>query len=58
MLLIADDDIKKFILERARVAKIFAASVEGGMRTLKMDGMEKIMMGLTDIKMVRSVCIK
>ena len=29
-----------------------------GMRTLKMDGMEKIMMGLTDLKMVRSVCIK
>ena len=57
-LLIADDDIKKLIQERARVAEIFAASVEGGMRTLKMDGMEKIMMGLTDIKMVRSVCIK
>ena len=57
-LLIADDDIKKLIQERARVAEIFSASVEGGMRTLKMDGMEKIMMGLTDIKMVRSVCIK
>ena len=57
-LLIADDDIKKLIQERARVAEIFAASVEGGMRTLKMDGMEKIMMGLTDIKMVRQVCIK
>ena len=57
-LLIADDDIKKLIQERARVAEIFAAAVEGGMRTLKMDGMEKIMMGLTDIKMVRSVCIK
>ena len=57
-LLIADDGIKKLIQERARVAEIFAASVEGGMRTLKMDGMEKIMMGLTDIKMVRSVCIK
>ncbi len=57
-LLIADDDIKKLIQERARVATIFAAAVEGGMRTLKMDGMEKIMMGLTDIKMVRSVCIK
>jgi type II secretory ATPase GspE/PulE/Tfp pilus assembly ATPase PilB-like protein len=57
-LLIADDDIKKLIQERARVAEIFAASVEGGMRTLKMDGMEKIMMGLTDLKMVRSVCIK
>jgi type II secretory ATPase GspE/PulE/Tfp pilus assembly ATPase PilB-like protein len=57
-LLIADDDIKKLIQERARVADIFAASVEGGMRTLKMDGMEKIMMGLTDIQMVRQVCIK
>jgi type II secretory ATPase GspE/PulE/Tfp pilus assembly ATPase PilB-like protein len=57
-LLIADEGIKKLIQERARVAEIFAASVEGGMRTLKMDGMEKIMMGLTDLKMVRSVCIK
>ena len=37
-LLIADDGIKRLIQERARVAEIFAASVEGGMRTLKMDG--------------------
>ncbi|TXT38543.1 MAG: putative GAF sensor protein [Comamonadaceae bacterium] len=57
-LLIANDGIKKLIQERARVAEIFAAAVEGGMRTLKMDGMEKVMMGLTDLKMVRSVCIK
>jgi len=57
-LLIADEGIKKLIQERARVAEIFAAAVEGGMRTLKMDGMEKVMMGLTDLKMVRSVCIK
>ncbi len=57
-LLVADDSVKKLIQERARVAELFAQAVEGGMRTLKMDGMEKIMMGLTDIKMVRSVCIK
>jgi type II secretory ATPase GspE/PulE/Tfp pilus assembly ATPase PilB-like protein len=57
-LLIADDGIKRLIQGRARVAEIFAAAVEGGMRTLKMDGMEKVMMGLTDIKMVRQVCIK
>ena len=57
-LLIADDNIKKLIQERARVAEVFAAAVESGMRTLKMDGMEKILMGLTDLKMVRSVCIK
>ena len=57
-LLVADDPVKKLIQERARVAELFAQSVEGGMRTLKMDGMEKVMMGLTDLKMVRSVCIK
>jgi type II secretory ATPase GspE/PulE/Tfp pilus assembly ATPase PilB-like protein len=57
-LLIADEGIKKLIQERARVAEIFSAAVEGGMRTLKMDGMEKVLMGLTDLKMVRSVCIK
>ncbi len=57
-LLVADDIVKKLIQERARVADIFVAAVGGGMRTLKMDGMEKVMMGLTDIKMVRQVCIK
>ncbi|MGE4240222.1 GspE/PulE family protein [Ramlibacter sp.] len=57
-LLIGTDDIKKLIQERARVAEIFVAAVGNGMRTLKMDGMEKIMMGFTDLKQVRSVCIK
>jgi type II secretory ATPase GspE/PulE/Tfp pilus assembly ATPase PilB-like protein len=57
-LLIADDNIKKLIQERARVSQVFSAAVEGGMRTLKMDGMEKVLMGLTDMKIVRSVCIK
>jgi type II secretory ATPase GspE/PulE/Tfp pilus assembly ATPase PilB-like protein len=57
-LLIADDHVKRLIQERARVAELFSASVETGMRTLKMDGMEKIMLGLTDLKQVRSVCIK
>ena len=57
-LMVADDAVKKLIQERARVAELFSAAVEGGMRTLKMDGMEKVMMGLTDLKMVRSVCIK
>ncbi len=57
-LLVADDAVKKLIQERARVAELFATAVEGGMRTLKMDGMEKVMMGFTDLKMVRQVCIK
>ncbi|MDZ7938409.1 MAG: ATPase, T2SS/T4P/T4SS family [Rhodoferax sp.] len=57
-LMVADDAAKKLIQERARVAELFSAAVEGGMRTLKMDGMEKVMMGMTDLKMVRQVCIK
>ena len=57
-LLVVDDGVKRLIQERARVAEIFSASVESGMRTLKMDGMEKIMLGMTDLKQVRSVCIK
>ena len=57
-LLVADDELKRLIQERARVANLFAAAVETGMRTLKMDGMEKVMLGLTDLKQVRAVCIK
>jgi type II secretory ATPase GspE/PulE/Tfp pilus assembly ATPase PilB-like protein len=57
-LLVADENMKRLIQERARVADLFAAAVETGMRTLKMDGMEKVMLGITDLKQVRSVCIK
>ena len=34
------------------------ARVFEGMRTLEMDGMEKIMLGMTDLKTVWQVCIK
>jgi type II secretory ATPase GspE/PulE/Tfp pilus assembly ATPase PilB-like protein len=57
-LLLADDEIKKLIQERARVSTIFSAAVAIGMHTLKMDGMTKVLQGLTDLKQVRSVCIK
>ena len=57
-LLLADDDIKKLVQERARVSTIFSSAVAGGMHTLKMDGMTKVLQGLTDLKQVRSVCIK
>jgi len=57
-LLVADDNAKRLIQERSRVSELFASALESGMRTLKMDGMEKVMMGLTDLKQVRSVCIK
>src|SRR6267378_3657466 len=57
-LLIASDRLKKAIQEHARVAEMLAIAVEEGMRTLKQDGMEKCLAGVTHIKEVRSVCIK
>ena len=57
-LLIATDPIKKLIQEHARVAEILARCLEEGMRTLKMDGIEKVMQGITDMAQVRAVCIK
>ncbi|MBU3738488.1 MAG: GAF domain-containing protein [Rhodoferax sp.] len=57
-LLIADEEIKRLIQQRARVAEVLGAAVRAGMHTLKMDGMEKALMGWTDLKMVRSVCLR
>lgn len=57
-LLIASDPIKKLIQEHARVAEILAVCLEAGMRTLKMDGVEKVLQGITDMPQVRAVCIK
>ena len=57
-LLIGTDLLKRQIQEHAHVAQLLATALNEGMRTLKMDGIEKIMSGITDIKQVRSVCIK
>ena len=57
-LLVGSDPVKKLIQEKARVAEILACALNEGMRTLKMDGIEKVMQGITDIKQVRAVCIK
>jgi type II secretory ATPase GspE/PulE/Tfp pilus assembly ATPase PilB-like protein len=57
-LLIASDRLKKAIQEHARVAELLAICLEEGMRTLKQDGMEKCLAGVTHIKEVRAVCVK
>jgi len=57
-LLIATDKLKKLIQEHSRVAEMLAQCLEDGMRTLKQDGMEKCLTGVTHIKEVRAVCIK
>lgn len=52
------DAVKKNIQEHARVAEMFATALEDGMRTLKQDGIEKVLQGITDMAQVRAVCIK
>ena len=57
-LLMGTDRIKKEIQEHARVAKMLLTALEDGMRTLKQDGIEKVLQGVTDMPQVRAVCIK
>lgn len=57
-LLVATDPVKRHVQERSRVSELLATALEEGMRTLKMDGIEKVLGGLTDVAQVRAVCIK
>jgi type II secretory ATPase GspE/PulE/Tfp pilus assembly ATPase PilB-like protein len=57
-LLIASDRIKQHIQEGQRVSQLLASSLAEGMRTLKMDGIEKVLQGITDLPQVHAVCIK
>jgi type II secretory ATPase GspE/PulE/Tfp pilus assembly ATPase PilB-like protein len=57
-LMIGTDRVKQLLQEHARVAALLAAALDDGMMTLKMDGIEKVLQGLTDLRTVRQVCIK
>lgn len=57
-LLVGSDLVKKRIQEHARVAELLAVALDEGMRTLKQDGIEKVLQGVTDLHQVRAVCIK
>jgi len=57
-LLVGTDAVKRHVQEHSRVSEIFATALDEGMRTLKQDGIEKVLMGITDIRQVRSVCIR
>ncbi|MDL2354037.1 MAG: GspE/PulE family protein [Pseudomonadota bacterium] len=56
-LMVATDRIKQLVQERARLAELVGAAQGDGMLTLKMDGIEKVLYGATDMKHVRVVCI-
>ena len=57
-LLIASDEIKHLIVERATISTIQTLAQQEGLRTLKQDGIEKVLQGQTDYPQIRRVCIK
>jgi type II secretory ATPase GspE/PulE/Tfp pilus assembly ATPase PilB-like protein len=55
-LLVADPATKRLVQSRAPVSEVKGAAVIAGMRTLRQDGIEKVLQGLTDIRQVSAVC--
>ncbi|MFZ5889671.1 MAG: GspE/PulE family protein [Myxococcota bacterium] len=55
-LLVSNDALKRAIQRKAPVDELRRLSVEGGMRTLLQDGIEKVLDGHTDLKQVLAVC--
>lgn len=57
-LLVATPEIKHLILERTLITEIQRTAIKNGLRTLKQDGIEKVLLGYTDFPQIRAVCIR
>jgi type II secretory ATPase GspE/PulE/Tfp pilus assembly ATPase PilB-like protein len=57
-LLIASDELKRLIQNKARVPEMVAVAKSEGMTTLVQDGILKSLTGLTDFRQVKAVAIK
>ncbi|MDQ8021097.1 MAG: ATPase, T2SS/T4P/T4SS family [Moraxellaceae bacterium] len=57
-LMLGTDDAKRKIQTRALVSDLLVTALEDGMRTLRQDGIEKVLQGLTDMAQVRKVCLR
>jgi len=57
-LLLATDELKRMIQKRDPIEKIRRQAIQEGMRTLLQDGIEKVVVGHTDFKQVRAVCMR
>ena len=55
-LMVATPAIKRNIAERTHVTEISKTALKEGMRSLRQDGIRKVLQGLTDIHAVRAVC--
>ncbi|MCK0510680.1 GspE/PulE family protein [Aromatoleum buckelii] len=57
-LMLASTEIRRMIQERARVAQLLGVALAEGLRTLRQDGIEKVLGGVTDMAQVRRVCVR
>ncbi|MDX2021856.1 MAG: GspE/PulE family protein [Deltaproteobacteria bacterium] len=55
-LLVNNDSLKLVIMRKAPVEEIRHGAIEGGMTTLLQDGIDKAILGKTDIKQILAVC--
>jgi len=53
--LVADTATKRLVQTRAPVTEVKSAAIATGMRTLRQDGIEKVLQGITDIQQVNAV---
>lgn len=52
-LLVVEPDLRQLIQRRAPASELRAAALAAGMRTLRQDGLEKCLLGITDVAEVR-----
>ncbi|WP_374435139.1 GspE/PulE family protein [Inhella sp.] len=55
-LVLADDALRELIRRRAPAVEMFAAARRAGMTSLRQDGIEKVLAGLTDLPEVLAAC--
>jgi type II secretory ATPase GspE/PulE/Tfp pilus assembly ATPase PilB-like protein len=56
-LLVGSLPVKEAVKKGAGVEQLKALAVQEGMRTLKMDGIQKVFSGLTDFEQIAKVCL-
>jgi type II secretory ATPase GspE/PulE/Tfp pilus assembly ATPase PilB-like protein len=56
-LLTVTADMRQMMLRRASAAELRATAIANGMRTLKQDGIEKVLTGDTDLHEVRAAAL-
>jgi type II secretory ATPase GspE/PulE/Tfp pilus assembly ATPase PilB-like protein len=57
-LMTAGERTARLLAQRPGAARLAEAALEDGLRTLKMDGIDKVLAGITDIGMVRAACAR